>query len=908
MFFLLTSSSTMSDPGLVTALTAIIKGAVEPAAAEPILAAAPTPALAQAARKTNAAGEIQNILTSILSQGNQSNNNVAVALRQLPGPPATVNSGAARPQNAIGNAYYAGQRRGYVFGSRNAPKFRRAGQNTNNSSYKGWILRPVESPLRNGNVPRFEFVQKNYSGFGGGNFKEAISQNAPPEVAAGLLAIITGAVKPQEAARLINSTSQAQMPKRVANIGRELTNVVVGAVGARQAIGGLPSAQRQQFMALPPPQQQAVLTQPMKFPTFTFPSWFRRGGAPPAAAAAATQPTKAPFGRFMNIMRRPANQGRRQAQAQGPEKPSLLNRVMGRKPKSVNQRQAQTQAKKQAQKQAQTLRPGTPSLSNRVLGRKPMPASQRQANQGQTSQRQANQGPGKPSFWNRFKGLWPPAKKVAETTADIESAGSTKARLEKLENELKNLKSSVTNARRLTLVKQIITHHYPPSVLNGTKPLPQGTAATVEKELQQALGPGNYSNKNIKNMFAKRGQKNGPSNLALSEKLDREIAALGGMTNTQRARRMGELLRMVPTGFKGRAKLTTVVLEEIRRIGRNSSPNMAKRRLADLKSDLKLGYDNKNLLAALTVENKRAANNIRQNEGVGRRRGESEPEYRRRLTNTKRRSYETNYTYDRRIKHSPREYGESNYNYERRLETYSRRRNETNSNYGMRVAAHNRRRQMEREEIMRRRRLRGGTGTTPSPPFPIANGMNNGMPPLPTNQNNAIQRAGGVNAAMNAVAAVPGGAPEIAKAAEILNETAGNVAQAVNIKGASPVAVQAVRRLGGPTNAVNALEGLNTLSQTRATRKRKAATRKRGPGRSAKPTGPRVAELQRVIKSVKKRKLISLVAHNITKTNNIHENENRLKKYYQKVVKAAILRTPLANIVKKSKANVRAKK
>jgi len=873
----------MSDPGLVTALSAIIKGAVEPAEAGPILAAAPAPALAQAARKTNAAGEIQNVLTSILSQGNQSNANVSSALRQLPGPPAAVNSGAARPQNAIGNAYYAGQRRGYVFGSRNAPTFRRAGQNTNNSSYKGWVLRPVEGPLRNGNVPRFEFVQKNYSGFGGGNFQEAIRQNAPPDVAAGLLAITTGAVPPQEAMRVINATAPANMPNRVANIGRQLTNIVVGAVGARQAIGALPSAQRQQFMALPPPQQQAILKQPLKFPTFTFPSWFRRGGAAPAAAAAATQPTKGPFGRFMNTMRRPVNQGT--------EKPSLLNRVMGRKPKSVNQRQTQAQTQAPVQIKA--------SVWNRILGMKPRPANQRPANQGGK----------KPSLWNRFKGLWPPAKKVTETTAEIESAGSTKARLEKLENELKNLRASVTNAHRRTLVKQIITHHYPPSVMNGTKPIPQGTAKTVEKELQQALGSGNYSNTNIKNMFAKRGQKNGPSNSDLAEKLQREIAALGGMTNTQRARRMGELLRMVPTGFKGRAALTTVVLEEIRRVGRNSSPNAAKRRLADLKSDLKLGYDNKNLLAAIAVENRRAANNIRENEGVGRRRGESEQEYRRRLTNTKRRSYETNENYERRIRRSRRENGETNSNYERRLETYSRRRNETNSNYEMRVAAHNRRRQMEREEIMRRRRLRGGTGTTPSPPFPGANGE----PPLPTNQNNAIRRAGGVNAAMNAVAAVPGGAPEIAKAAEILNETAGNVSQAVNVRGASPVAVQAVRRLGGPTNAVNALEGLNTLSQTRATRKRKASRmiarpRKRGPGRRAKPTGPRVAELQRVIKSVKKRKLISLVAHNITKTNNIHENENRLKKYYQKVVKAAILRTPLANIVKKSKANVRAKK
>jgi len=872
----------MSDPGLVTALSAVIRGAVKPAAAAPILAAAPVPALAQAARKTNVAGEIKDIIVSILSQRNQSNANVAAALRGLPGPPAT-GGGNARPANAIGNAYYAGQRRGYVFGTPNAPTFRRVGQNAKNGSYKGWVLRPVEGPLRNGNVPRFEFVQKTYSGFGGDNVQEAIRQNAPPEVAAGLLAIVTGAVKPQEAARVINATAPANMPSRVANIGRQLTNIVVGAVGARQAVGALPAAQRQQFLALPSPQQQAVLKQPGKFPSFTFPSWFRRGGAVPAAAAAATQPAKGPFGRFMNMMRRPANQRQAQAQTQ-----------------TQTQRQAQAQAQTQRQAQAQTQGPKKPSLLNRILGRKPRPANQRPANQ-----RPANQGPKKLSFWNRFKGLWPPAKQVVTTAQEIESLGATKARLAKLERELNALKASVKNARRQTLVTQIIHHYYPRAVLNGTKPPTPGTANLLEREFQQALGPGNYSNMNIKNMFAKRGQKNGPSNSDLAEKLDQELAALEGMTNTQRARRMGELLRMVPTGFNGRAKLTTMVLEEIRRVGRNQSPNSARRRLTDLKSDLKLGYDNRNLLAAIAVENRRASNNIREEEGVGRRRGESDQEYRRRLSNTKRRTYETNENYERRISRSRRRNGESNRNYEHRMETYSRRRNEPSNNYERRVAAQNRRQEMEREEIMRRRRMRGGTGTTPPPP--VGNGVNGGMPPLPNNQNNAIRAAGGINAAMNTVAAVPGGAPEIAKAAEILNETGGNIAMAVNIKGASPVAVQAVRRLGGPTNAVNALEGLNTLSQTRATRARKAATRKRG-GRRAKPKGPRVAELQRVIKSVKKRKLISLVAHDVTKTNNIHENENRLKKYYQKVVKAAILRTPLANIVKKSKASARAKK
>jgi hypothetical protein len=873
----------MSDPGLVTALSAIIRGAVDPKSAVPILAAAPASALAQAASKTNVAGEIRNIVTSVLSQGNQTNANVAAALKRLPGPPAS-GLGSVRPANAIGNAYYAGQRRGYVFGARNAPTFRRVGQNTKNSSYQGWVLRPVEGPLQNGNFPRFEFVQKTYSGFGGGDFQQAIRQNAPPDVAAGLLAIITGAVQPLNAARVINATPPANMPGRVANIGRQLTEIVVGAVGSRNAIGALPSAQRQVFTALPAAQQEAILRQPRKFSNFfKFPSWFG-GGAPPLSPGAVLGGVP-PLGgseKLRNFKNKLTEQN---------NKPSLLNRIFGRRRKLVPPPVSGTQ-RQASQRQAPPKKPRT--LMGRIFG---TPNNGNKGNNGAPK----NKG----SVWNFFKKLWPPARTLVNATSEMEGKTLTKAEAAKLMKLIEELRKSIKDPAKRQIINVIVKKYYVTGVLHGKKPLPPGTAARVEQGLQTGLGPGNYSNTNIKNMFAKRGKANGPTNSDLAARLDQELAALEGMNDTARARRMGELLRIVPAGFSGRTKLKTMILEEIRRVGHGNNPESVRRFLADLKSDLKLGYANTNLLAAIGVENKRALENIRRNVGIGRRPGESRTEYQRRLGNTKRRSYETNENYNRRIRNSGRRRGESNNNYERRMETTSRRRGESNNNYERRAEAQKRRLEMQREEIMQRRRLRGFTGTTPPPPG--GNG-GNGEPPLPTNQNNAIRRAGGINTAMNTVAAVPGGAPEIARAAEILNETGGNVTQAVNIRGASPVAIQAVRRLGGPTNAVNALEGLNTLSQTRATRARKAvAARKRG-ARRAKPKGPRVAELQRVIKSVKKRKLISLVAHNITKTNNIHENENRLKKYYQKVVKAAILRTPLANIVKKSKANVRAKK
>ena len=163
-----------------------------------------------------------------------------------------------------------------------------------------------------------------------------------------------------------------------------------------------------------------------------------------------------------------------------------------------------------------------------------------------------------------------------------------------------------------------------------------------------------------------------------------------------------------------------------------------------------------------------------------------------------------------------------------------------------------------------------------------------GEPPLPENQQRAINKVGGVNKAMNSIIKIPGGASEVAKAAEALNETGGNVNQAIQIKGASPDAVKAVQNLGGSKNTMVVLEGLNTLSRkTPKKRRRKTTTSK-----------PRVAELSRVLNAVKKQRLISLMAHNVTKTHNIHPNDEKLKKYYKKVLKANILRTPFAKIVR----------
>ena len=149
------------------------------------------------------------------------------------------------------------------------------------------------------------------------------------------------------------------------------------------------------------------------------------------------------------------------------------------------------------------------------------------------------------------------------------------------------------------------------------------------------------------------------------------------------------------------------------------------------------------------------------------------------------------------------------------------------------------------------------------------------------NEKNAITNAGGVTSALNTIASVPGGAREVAKAAVSINQK-----HEANV---SPVAIQAVQKLGGSKKALIVINGLNTISKkTHSKKKRKS------------PLKIRVAELNKVINAVKKKKLISLVAHNVTKTHNLHPNDEKKKKYYKRVIKSNILRTKFSKIVKKA--------
>ena len=368
--------------------------------------------------------------------------------------------------------------------------------------------------------------------------------------------------------------------------------------------------------------------------------------------------------------------------------------------------------------------------------------------------------------------------------------------------------------------------------------------------------PRNYTNMNIDSLL--RAMRNTPENRngilkEIKKKIDSMRRDLRYESGGKRARKWGEFLRRAPRNLPGRRNVTSNLINTIREV-RN------RRELENFTSNLG-SVPNENIRRAIAEQRRRFARKM----GY-----ETENEYRRREGGVFRR---------------PSGNANNIMRHRRSIEQVNRLPGGQGSNLS---------------EIIRRRTALAQT--QPRPPLPPPYMGNNELArrraeisqPLPPPQQHAINNAGGVQRAMNTISQVPGGAPEVAKAAEALNEMGGNTAQAVNVKGASPAAVKAVQNLGGARNTVSVLEGLNTLSQTTATQKRKRRTR------SKKVVRPRIAELNRVIEAVKKQKLISMVAHNITKTHNIHPNDEKLKKYYKKIIKANILRTPFAAIAKKA--------
>ena len=517
----------------------------------------------------------------------------------------------------------------------------------------------------------------------------------------------------------------------------------------------------------------------------------------------------------------------------------------------------------------------SPGVFGRVFGGPKKPTNQRPANQ-----RPANQ-PTNSIFKRLFAGLFAPAKNVVKQTQNVQNHPGNKRRLDALEKALKELKESLKNSKQAPVVNEFIHKYYPAPVIKGNKPVPE--PAIVNRELHKIIGPGNYSKMNIETLFKKRADKNGPKNSDLLGRLEQEIKSLKGLSVTERHRRLGELLKMVPMNFPGRGKLVTAVLSEIREIGRNRNPSDAQRRISNLKSNLKLSYTNKEILEALTTENKRASNNMKQKVGVGRSQGETNTEYSRRLANTTRKSYETNTNYERRIRRMNRLPSENNRGYQRRMETFSRHRGESNQNYNKRIIIQNRRQEIRKQEINRRRRLRGGLNLPPNQRSANQN-QNFQSANLPPVEQKALENVGGPARAANIVAQVPGGIPAVAKAAQSVNEVGRQ--NAVLVHENHPLAVEAVKKLGGHNNTIHVLEGLR-----KTMRRRRPAVKK--------PLGPRKAVLNELLKEARKVNLAPVVARMVTKTGKVKQTLRKYKKNYnKKLIRSAIFRTRAANIAR----------
>jgi hypothetical protein len=185
---------------------------------------------------------------------------------------------------------------------------------------------------------------------------------------------------------------------------------------------------------------------------------------------------------------------------------------------------------------------------------------------------------------------------------------------------------------------------------------------------------------------------------------------------------------------------------------------------------------------------------------------------------------------------------------------------------------------------------------------------------LPAQERLALTNAGGYISAAAAVSNA-GGPATVQRAIAALNANGGNVNAAMQKTGLSRQVFNNVTKLGGPVTARRTLTAVKKVTMKTAPYVGQNATRRVYVGPNAtrqnvyalapvpvkkhrkKRMEVKLSELNRVINAVKKKKLTSLVAHNVTRTN-IHANNARLKSYYKRVIKAAILKRPFAKIAR----------
>ena len=760
------------DSKLVNGLVAVIKGAVKPGVAAPILkAAGPSPvAAAVNIVNGNVPKNIAPIAAGVISNGNQSEAPIARALNTL-GPEAGPPQVEATPRDpeAIGNVFYAGKRVGYAYGNALHPMFKRKSTTNKIPSWRGWYLEPAAGLE---NVPRFEFVHKNYKPLASVTSDlssiiiGAIQESAPKNVATGLASIITGAIPATQSRKIVMMTRSANMPEKVANIGNNISNIVTNVIKP---------------LPLTPTQKAAANREPWKLPVFgggalkvRDPWKFPLFGGARNKLPASSMPAPVYANRLSNNAL--SNENKTELASapvaqQTAIRKSLFDMFKGLYVRSPNGKWTLPKLTEEQKKQVRDafrkffnkMSNASPGVFGRVFGgpKKPTnqrpanqrPANQRPANQRPANQRPANQRPAnqRPAnqptnsiFKRLFAGLFAPAKKVVKQTQNAHNNPGNKRRLDALEKALKELKESLKNSKQAPVVNEFIHKYYPAPVLKGNKPVPE--PAIVNRELHKIVGPGNYSKMNIETLFKKSGEKNGPKN--------------------------SDLLNRLPS--------------------------------------------------------------------------------------------------------------ENNRGYQRRMETFSRHRGESNQNYNKRIVIQNRRQEIRKQEINRRRRLRGGLNLPPANQRSAnQNFQSANLPPV---EQKALDNVGGPARAANIVAQVPGGIPAVAKAAQSVNEVGRQ--NAVLVHENHPLAVEAVKKLGGHNNTIHVLEGLR-----KTMRRRRPAVKK--------PLGPRKAVLNELLKEARKVNLAPVVARMVTKTGKVKQTLRKYKKNYnKKLIRSAIFRTRAANIAR----------
>jgi hypothetical protein len=460
---------------------------------------------------------------------------------------------------------------------------------------------------------------------------------------------------------------------------------------------------------------------------------------------------------------------------------------------------------------------------------------------------------------------------IAATTA-ARAAPNNSAKFEALQQAIKELKnqppSSELTVRLLDMFERMYGNKNKPppapkvkeAVAQTTQNLRNNLTELEKKEekLEEKAKKMTLANLSLNQLLVyRKNAKNNKVNVNkhIRDRLRQLLSNIRTGPETNRARKYNEILKYLPKNYSGRSDIATLLLDEVRRVGGHNSPRVALQRLSNLRNNIG-SFANAKVVEAFEKQVKRAQANM------GRRGGE----YYSRGNRGGYRGNSGGYRGNGGGYYPPSRGNGGGY--------YPPAR----GNGGYYPPA------------------RGNGGNYP----PRVNGggvpLNAGINALPTNQKKALEAVpGGAMAANAVINSVPGGQKAIIEAAEALNEFP-NAKQAMEVKGISPTAIAAVKKIAGnkPLNAISIVGAVNTL-------KKKAPKTAAGVKRRRKPKGPRTVEIDRVLARTLKKNLASLVAHNITHTNNIKGTLKKYKKPALKILtKAQILRTKAANRARQS--------